>query len=108
MTGASFRLHPAASEDILEIWQFIATDSLGAATRFREEILDAIRLLVSFPLQGHIRQDLTDAPLRFRIVREYLIAYLPEEKPLVILAVFHGRRNPRIIAAMLRERKGSN
>jgi hypothetical protein len=28
----------------------------------------------------------------------------PDEKPLLAMAVFHGRRNPRVIAAFLRER----
>jgi hypothetical protein len=38
-------------------------------------------------------------------VREYLIAYAPDEKPLWIIAVMHGRRSPRIMAAILRERQ---
>jgi plasmid stabilization system protein ParE len=48
--------------------------------------------------------DLTFRPLRFRIVREYLVAYAAEEDPVWILAVIHGRRNPRIMAAVLRDR----
>jgi hypothetical protein len=44
--------------------------------------------------------------LRFHVVRdEYLIAYAPDEKLLCILAVFHGRRNPRLMAAVLRDRE---
>ncbi len=31
--------------------------------------------------------------------------YAPDEKPLLVLAILHGRRNPRVIAALLRERK---
>jgi len=46
----------------------------------REEILSRIRAVVSFPSQGHKRPDLTSRPLRFILVREYLIAYAPEEK----------------------------
>ena len=30
-----FQLHPGAAQDITEIWEFIAADNLGAATRFR-------------------------------------------------------------------------
>jgi plasmid stabilization system protein ParE len=71
----------------------------------REEILDAIRKLVPFPHQGHKRPDLTSLPLRYQIVRNYIIAYVPEEKPLLVIAVLHGRRNPRVIAAILSERK---
>ena len=69
------------------------------------EILSAIRALVPFPNQGHRRPDLTSRPLRFIRVREYLIAYAPEEKPLWVVAVMHGRRSPRIMAAILRGRE---
>ena len=31
--------------------------------------------------QGYKRPDLTSRPLRFTLVREYLIAYAPEESP---------------------------
>jgi plasmid stabilization system protein ParE len=69
------------------------------------EIFDAIRGLVPLPHQGHRRPDRTLRPLLFTLVREYLIAYAPEEKPLWIVAVMHGRRNPRVMAAILRGRE---
>ena len=69
------------------------------------EILASIRGLVPFPEQGHKRPDLTSRPLRFTLSREYLIAYAPEEKPLWVVAVMHGRRSPRLIASILRERE---
>src|SRR5438067_477233 len=100
-----FALHPLAAQDITEIWEFIAQDNLLAARRVREEILSAIRSLVTFPNQGHKRPDLTARALRFTLVREYLIAYAPDEKPLWVVAVIHGRRNPRVIAAILRGRE---
>jgi toxin ParE1/3/4 len=100
-----FDLHPLAAQDISEIWIFIAEDSPRAARRVREEILAAIRRLVPFPHQGHKRPDLTSRPLRFTLVREYLIAYAPDEKPLWVVAVMHGRRNPRAMAAILRSRE---
>jgi toxin ParE1/3/4 len=101
----TFVLHPDAAQDITEIWEFIAADNLAAAERVRQEILDAIRLLTQFPFQGHIRPDITRRPLRFRVVREYLIAYAPERKPLFVVGVIHGRRYPRLIAATLRGRE---
>lgn len=103
--GQGFKLHPGAAQDITEIWQFIAEDSPLAARRVREDILDAIRKLLPFPQQGHMRPDLTSRPLRFQTVRDYLLAYAPDERPLVVIAVLHGRRNPRIIAAILRGRE---
>lgn len=106
MTGElGFLLHPEAAQDILDIWEFIAADDPSAATRFREDVLETIGRLVEFPHVDHRRPDLTSAPLRFQAVRDYLIAYTPDEKPLVVIAVIHGRRNPRVLAATLRGRE---
>jgi len=103
--GQGFELHPLAAQDITYIWTYIADDSPQAARRVREEILAAIRNLASFPNLGHKRTDLTSRPLRFAVVREYLIAYAPEEAPLWVVAVMHGRRSPRVMAAILRGRE---
>ena len=101
---SEYALHPEAYRDIDEIWDYLAADNLDAADRVRDEIFDAMRALVAFPHHGHRRPDLTSRQLRFQIVREYLIAYAPEERPLLVIAVLHGRRSPRVIAAMLRGR----
>jgi plasmid stabilization system protein ParE len=69
------------------------------------DILAAIRSLTSFPQRGHRRPDLTSRPLRFILVREYLVAYAPDEKPLWVVAIMHGRRSPRVMAAILRSRQ---
>lgn len=102
---SGFVLHPSAFTDLDEIWEYIATDNLDAADRVLEEIHEAIHTLVSFPQSGHSRSDLTSRPLRFHPVRDLLIAYAADEKPLVVLAILHGRRNPRVIAAILRGRE---
>ncbi len=102
---SGFVLHPDAFADLDEIWEFIAADNPAAANRFLVEIRDAIRGLVPFPQLGHSRSDLTSRPLRFHPVRDFLIVYAPDEKPLVVLAVLHGRRNPRVMAAILRGRE---
>jgi toxin ParE1/3/4 len=101
----SFRLLPAAARDITEIWEFIAKDNVSAAERLRAEIFDAILRLVPFPQQGHLRSDLGAPYLRFQTVREYLIAYAPEEEPLLMVAIVDGRRSPKVIAAILHERR---
>ena len=103
MTGYDF--HPEAALYLDEIWEFIAGDNLDAADRVIADILAALDKLVPFPNQGHKRPDLTSRPLRFSLVREYLIAYAPDEKPLWIVAVMHGRRSPRVMAAILRGRE---
>src|SRR5262244_2143943 len=79
--GQGFVLHPLAAQDITDIWEFLAEANPQAARRVREDILATIRALVSFPHQGHQRPDLTSRPLRFTTVRDYLIAYAPDECP---------------------------
>jgi plasmid stabilization system protein ParE len=102
MTG--YALHPEARGDLDQIWEYIGNDNLAAADRVIGEILARIRSLVSLPQQGFRRPELTSRPLRFVVVREYLIAYAPDERPLWVVAVLHGRRSPRLLAAILRER----
>jgi toxin ParE1/3/4 len=103
MTGYDF--HPEAVADLDEIWEFIAGDNAAAADSVIADILSVLDELVTFPNQGHRRPDLTSRPLRFTLVREYLIAYAPDEKPLWVVAVMHGRRSPRVMAAILRGRE---
>lgn len=98
-------LHPEAYSDLDEIWEYIASDNLDAADRVIQEIYQAIDSLVVFANQGHRRPDLTTRPLRFQGVRDYLIAYAPDETPLVVIAVVHGRRNPHAIATLLDRRQ---
>jgi plasmid stabilization system protein ParE len=102
MPGYAF--HPEALADLDEIWDYVSADSIDAANRVIEEILSAIRTVVAFPGAGHNRPDLTSRPLRFLVVHDYLIAYAPDENPLWVIAVIHGRRNPRVMAAILRGR----
>jgi len=83
----------------------VAEDKLDAADRVREDIYKAIGKLVPFPHPGHRRPDLTSGPLRFITVRSYLIAYAPDEDPLLVVAVMHGSRSPRVRAAILRGRE---
>jgi plasmid stabilization system protein ParE len=103
MTGYEF--HPEAQGDLDGIWDFVAEDNPDAANRVITSILDAIRALVPFPNKGYRRTDLTSRPLRFWRVRDYLIAYAPDKKPLWVIAVLHTSRNPRVLAPILRDRE---
>lgn len=102
---SSYVVHPEAAQDLNEIWEYIARDSPDAADRVLNNIHDAIQSLATMPQIGHARRDLTSSPLRFWRVYDYLIVYAPDEQPMGILAVVHGRRNPRIIAEVLRRRQ---
>ena len=102
---SGYTLHPEAFNDIDEIRGYIAEDNPDAADRVVTEIFQKIRGLVEFPYRGYRRPKLTSRPLRIGLVREYVIAYVPDKKPLRVLAVFHGRRSPYVIAAILRDRE---
>ena len=102
MTGYAF--HPEALQDLDEVWTFIAKDSIDAADRVIAEILATVEGLSALPHQGFQRPDLTSQPLRIVLVRDLLVVYAPDEQPIWILAILHGRRNPRVLAAILWDR----
>jgi plasmid stabilization system protein ParE len=72
--SSGYALHPGAFADLDDIRDYIAQEKPDAADRVISEIFNTIRGLVPFPHQGHRRPDLSSRPLRFTLVREYLIA----------------------------------
>ena len=66
----------------------------------RENIYAAINKLVPMPGMGHVREDLTQRPLRFWPVGQYLIIYRPDTSPLEIVRVVNGYRD---VAGLLLE-----
>jgi plasmid stabilization system protein ParE len=76
--SSGYALHLEAYADLDDIRYYIAQENPNAADRVMSEIFDTLRGLVPFPHRGHRRPDLTSRPLRFILVREYLIAYAPE------------------------------
>jgi plasmid stabilization system protein ParE len=100
-----FALHPEAIVDLDDIHGYINRFNFSSANRVLEEVIRAFESLSLFPHQGHRRPDLTSRPLRFKVIRNYLIAYAPDKKPIWIVGVIDGRMNPRVIASILRERE---
>ncbi len=82
-----------AETQLLEILDFLADESETAAARVRDAIYDAVGKLAERPGIGHMREDLTDRPLKFWSVYSYLVVYDPESRPLTIVAVLHGARD---------------
>ena len=100
-----YAFHPDAFDDLDEIWEYIAQDNIDAADCVLADIHALLGTLAASPHIGHRRPDLTARPLRFHVAGdEYLVAYAPDEKPLWVVAVLHGRRNPRLMAAIRRNR----
>ena len=86
---------PQARLDLLEIWHFIAKDSITNANRVGEELEAAIRRLVQTPGMGHTRSDVKDQRYRFWTVYSYVIAYRYDDAALTIVRVIHGHRDFR-------------
>jgi plasmid stabilization system protein ParE len=99
-----YLLTPRAKADIFKIWSHIADDSESAADRVEQAIYSACDFIAQAPLRGHLRQNLTNRPLRFWTLTRYpnyAVVYRPETVPVEIVAVMHGRRD---IAGLLKKR----
>jgi len=93
-----YRLSRPAKEDLWEIWGYLAEHaSLDIADRVISELHEAMARLVERPESGHLRTDLTSEALRFWRVHSYLVAYLPEARPLVVVRVLHGARDVKTL-----------
>jgi len=97
-----YQFTPQASDDLLEIWSYIARDNPEAADRVETAVFRACDLIAGSPLAGQTRKDLTPLPVRFWVVHpypNYMIVYNPESKPIQIIRILHGARD---LPSMLR------
>lgn len=88
-----FRLSPQAEQDLEEIGDYIARDSVDAAVKVLRDIDKAISRLADMPHIGHTRDDLPDQTLRVWLVHSYLIIYRPDARPMEVVRVLSGYRN---------------
>lgn len=86
-----------ARRDLIEIWDYIARDSIDAADRVAADLRSAIQRLATMPGIGHRRDDLSDESLRFYRMYSYLILYQPESSPLSIVRVLHAAQDVKAI-----------
>jgi toxin ParE1/3/4 len=83
---------PQAAADILDIWDFIAEDSLEQADAWIDRLDESLRLLASQPLMGRARPELVDG-LRSRPFERYVIFYLPLSDGIDVVRVLHSARD---------------
>lgn len=77
-----FVLTKPAERDLDQIKSFLAEKAGPTITRrVLKEIRTALKLLGNEPGAGHVREDLTDRPVKFWPVYSYLIVYDPKTKP---------------------------
>ena len=88
-------LTPLAEQDLIDIWDHIASANLRAAKRVLERLETAIAKLAERPRIGHFREDPADRRQRFFLVYSYLIVYRPESRPIQIVRILHAARDVR-------------
>jgi toxin ParE1/3/4 len=96
----AFVLTPRAEQDVVDIWDYIAGDSVEAADRVLEALEAAMLKLAKNPGAGHWREELADKRHRFFLVYSYLIVYRHQTKPLQIIRVLHAARDVQSILGL--------
>jgi toxin ParE1/3/4 len=85
---------PAAEQDLLDIWQYIALDNEQQATKFLSELREKICNLSLFPFSGIQRDDLHKG-IFLIIHKKYSIFYIVKNESVLIARVLHGSRETK-------------
>jgi len=89
----TYFLTAPAADDINEILDYIAAQSIQNAVLVARRFEKAFEQLAALPSLGHARKELDDPAVRIYSVSGYLILYDPTLQPLHILRVVRGSRN---------------
>lgn len=83
---------PAADEDLLAIWLYIAADNDSAADRLLDRIDAKLQFLAENPRAGPGRPELGDAVRSF-VVARYTLFYAVVEDGIELYRVIHSARD---------------
>jgi toxin ParE1/3/4 len=91
----TLRYLPAAVDDLVSIFDWIANDSPAEAAAFVEKLDHRIGNLRTHPFLGHIPRDekLKSSGYRVLVMDSYLVFYMIRGKTVKIHRVIHGSRN---------------
>ena len=89
----NFNITIKAEQDLKQIWNYIAQDNHNAANKVLDQFFESFRNLALNPNIGHIREDLTNKPVRFWPLYSYLTIYKPDTNPITIIRVISGFRD---------------
>ncbi|MCK9462546.1 MAG: type II toxin-antitoxin system RelE/ParE family toxin [Proteobacteria bacterium] len=82
-----------ALRDLEEMRDWISRDNPTAARRLAQRIRDAVRRAQRHPESGRVVPELAMSVYRETIVSPYRIIYTLNENALVVLRVWHGKRD---------------
>ncbi len=83
---------PLAQEDLIEIWEYIADDSIDRADAFIDIIDVKLRTLAAQPMMGRARDELM-AGLRSFPVGRYMLFYELVTDGIALVRVLHSARD---------------
>jgi toxin ParE1/3/4 len=83
---------PQAEADVLEIWDYIAEDSLIEADRWVDRLDEKLSLWATQPLMGRNRDELA-AGIRSMAFGRYVVFFEPLPDGIDIVRVLHGSRD---------------
>lgn len=89
---AQLRISPRATEDLLDIWSYIADDSEANADGFIDKIHETMELLARQPGLGRHRKELVPGIQSFAVGR-YVVFYRVVSGAIEIVRVLHGARD---------------
>jgi len=88
----SVRLTPRARRDLLNIWEYIAIDSVRAADRLIAAFDQTFSLIDENPEMGRLRDEV-EVGLRSFPLRGYVIFYASAEEGVEVIRVLHERQD---------------
>jgi toxin ParE1/3/4 len=91
-------LAPAAVEDLVQTWEYIAQDDPVAADNWRQAMQQTAQLLASMPEMGR-RRDEFSIPLRSFYKAGHVIFYRFTDSELYIVRILHHSRDVLSIIA---------
>lgn len=95
---AQVRWSLTAGNDLQDIENFIARDSVLHAVAFVDRIIEFTETLLKNPRIGRIVPEFSRDDLREVIFRNYRIVYLLQDDRIFILRVVHGSRDLLVLA----------
>ena len=83
---------PEAEADVIDIWGFIAEDSIPEADRWVDRLDERVQLWATQPMIGRARDELAPG-LRSMAFGRYIVFFEPIHDGIDIVRVLHGSRD---------------
>lgn len=83
---------PLAQEDLTEIWEYIADDSINRADAFIDTVDGKLRTLAAQPMMGRARDELMSGLRSFPVGR-YVLFYELVTDGIALVRVLHSARD---------------